>query len=349
MGLETAPFIDSLDTANPVGGTDPKSQGDDHIRLIKSAIKATFPGLTGAMTLTHTFLNTLFTRQYIAGNGLTGGGDLTADRTLTLGTPLTLTLLTANTVGADDHAHLLAIANAVGGGAPTAGLLSGADKVILDALEAIRVFGGLPVTGDFKTSLVKAAPTGWVIANGLTIGNAASGGTGRANADTVNLFAAIWDNIANTEAILQDSAGAPIARGANAAADYAANRRMPLPDMRGRVSAGWDNLANIARLTAPNDDTFGAVGGAGTHVLTLAELAAHNHGGVSSTDGAHTHSIAISNDAGFDAGGNTAIQQGGTINTASSGSHSHTISSAGGDTAHNNTQPTGIFNVLIKL
>ena len=48
MGLETATYINDLVSTNPVGGTDPKSQGDDHIRLIKAAIKATFPNLSGA-------------------------------------------------------------------------------------------------------------------------------------------------------------------------------------------------------------------------------------------------------------------------------------------------------------
>ncbi len=57
MGLETGTYIDSLVATNPVGATDPKSQGDDHIRLLKSTILASFPNITGAMTLTHTELN----------------------------------------------------------------------------------------------------------------------------------------------------------------------------------------------------------------------------------------------------------------------------------------------------
>ena len=40
-----------------------------------------------------------------AGNGLTGGGDLSADRTFTLGTPSTLTTATANAVTATSHTH----------------------------------------------------------------------------------------------------------------------------------------------------------------------------------------------------------------------------------------------------
>lgn len=42
MGLETATFLNDLVTTNPVSG-DSKSQGDDHLRLVKSAAKTTFP------------------------------------------------------------------------------------------------------------------------------------------------------------------------------------------------------------------------------------------------------------------------------------------------------------------
>lgn len=45
------------------------------------------------------------TRVLTAGNGLTGGGDLSADRTFTLGTPSTLTTSTTNAVTATSHTH----------------------------------------------------------------------------------------------------------------------------------------------------------------------------------------------------------------------------------------------------
>lgn len=56
MGLEAATFIDGLVATNPTG-TDQKLQGDDHLRLLKSTIKATFPNLTGALTGTQDQLN----------------------------------------------------------------------------------------------------------------------------------------------------------------------------------------------------------------------------------------------------------------------------------------------------
>jgi hypothetical protein len=57
VSLETGTYISDLNTANPTA-SDPKSQGDDHLRLIKSTVKATFPNVTGAVTLTHTQINT---------------------------------------------------------------------------------------------------------------------------------------------------------------------------------------------------------------------------------------------------------------------------------------------------
>ena len=58
MGLETGTYIDSLNSSNPTA-TDAVSEGDDHIRLIKSTVKATFPNLSNAVTSTHTELNLL--------------------------------------------------------------------------------------------------------------------------------------------------------------------------------------------------------------------------------------------------------------------------------------------------
>lgn len=56
MGLETGTYIDDLVATNPTAG-DLKSQGDDHLRLIKATIKASFPNISGPATLTHTELS----------------------------------------------------------------------------------------------------------------------------------------------------------------------------------------------------------------------------------------------------------------------------------------------------
>lgn len=58
MAVEAATTINQLDATKP-GINDLKSEGDDHIRLVKAAIKATLPNITGVVTSTHVELNHL--------------------------------------------------------------------------------------------------------------------------------------------------------------------------------------------------------------------------------------------------------------------------------------------------
>lgn len=51
MSLESAAFIKALIATNPEG-TDPKSQGDDHLRLIKSVLQSQFSGFTDGIAIT---------------------------------------------------------------------------------------------------------------------------------------------------------------------------------------------------------------------------------------------------------------------------------------------------------
>jgi hypothetical protein len=85
-------------------------------------------------------------------------------------------------------------------------------------------------TGDILESFA-ASRSGWIAADGGTIGSAASGAT-RANADTSALFTLLWDQCSNTVLPILDSAGVASTRGVSAAADYAANKRLPIPDLR---------------------------------------------------------------------------------------------------------------------
>jgi hypothetical protein len=98
MGLETGTYIDDLVATNPVSG-DQLSQADDHLRLIKSFILASFPNITGAMTATHTILNgldgrvtTLEAQNVVLDNGdtLTGTWTMPAATWTDLGTVTTV-------------------------------------------------------------------------------------------------------------------------------------------------------------------------------------------------------------------------------------------------------------------
>lgn len=195
-------------------------------------------------------------------------------------------------------------------------------------------------------------PAGWVFAAGKTIGNASSGATERANADTQALFEQLWASIANAELPIQDSTGAASTRGASATADFNANKRLPTPDLRGRGGVGKDNMGGTAanRLTTGgsgvNGATLGAAGGAETHTLTTAQMPSHNHG---VNDPTHYHGL--SNAAG--AGGNYAAGGGGygypTSSSTAYAATGITIQNNGSGGAHNNTQPSLVRNVILKL
>ena len=58
MSLESFNFIDSLNASNPTT-TDNVSEGDDHIRGIKSTLKTTFPNINGAVNATDEEINLL--------------------------------------------------------------------------------------------------------------------------------------------------------------------------------------------------------------------------------------------------------------------------------------------------
>lgn len=112
--------------------------------------------------------------------------------------------------------------------------------------------------------------SGFVRANGRTIGSASSGATERANLDCQALFEYLW----NADSNLSVSGG----RGASAAADWAANKTITLPDLRGRVLAGLPDMGNTdaGRLTSTffgaNPGQLGAGGGGQSQTLVTANL-----------------------------------------------------------------------------
>jgi len=205
-----------------------------------------------------------------------------------------------------------------------------------------------------------SAPNGWVRANGRTIGNASSSATERANADTETLFAFLWNNYA--DAVCAVSSG----RGASAAADYAANKTIALPDLRGRGLFGLDDMGNSAsgRLGSviTTATTNGASGGAETTTLAEGNLPSHTHTlanhthGVSGTSGiesvGHAHGFTTGN-AGTHTHGYSYAYRSGTLTsaggagnsywagdatpsstTASSGDHSHSGTTGSQDVNH---------------
>lgn len=125
-----------------------------------------------------------------------------------------------------------------------------------------------------------------------------------------------------------------------------------VPDMRGRVPAGKDNMGGTPanRLTTAGADvdgaTLGATGGAQTHTLTSAQIPAHSH---PVTDPTHSHSEStLTGGAGggsFGVGDN-GLKVGAT--TSSSATGITVGNNTGGGGAHPIVQPTMVCNYIIK-
>lgn len=222
-----------------------------------------------------------------------------------------------------------------------------------------------------------AAPAGWVYGSGRTIGDALSGATERANADTQALYVLWWEATSNSDVVIQDLSGTPLgSRGASALADFNAHRRLPLPDCRGRVIATKDNLGgstagNLSAAGGAFDGTaIGKAGGAQNQTLTNSQLPNHSHTvtdpqhahGTSQTNHAHTSlygsavSVAPGAGSALDVSGSGASTTGAqaniTILNASTGiSIPATAGGASptGGGSHPNVQPTLILSKIIKL
>ncbi len=129
-----------------------------------------------------------------------------------------------------------------------------------------------------------------------------------------------------------------------------------LPDLRGRVVAGQDDMGGTSanRLTNQtggiDGDTLGAVGGLETHTLTSAQLIAHVHTFTTSSNGDHSHtydkpSAGVAGNNSFSVSSFSFS----STSTGTSGAHTHTgtTDSSGGSEGHNNVQPTIILQKII--
>lgn len=191
--------------------------------------------------------------------------------------------------------------------------------------------------GTVNTYAGSTAPSGWLLCDGRS--------TGILRATYADLFAVVGTTYGSGDG----------------------STTFNLPDMRGRVPAGLDNMGGTAasRLTATvlsAANTLGATGGTQTHTMTSAEMPSHTH-----TQNAHTHSqnshghtltgddtyygnsyyvpqvirpfYGLSNTTSGGIGGTTATNN----NTTA------TNQNTGGGGAHLNTQPTLVLNYIIKF
>jgi len=131
-----------------------------------------------------------------------------------------------------------------------------------------------------------------------------------------------------------------------------------LPDLRGRVCAGKDDMGGsalglIGTVATDNGTivgtTLGSKGGTPTHILTTGEMPTHNH---TITDPGHVHTQAISpsggSPGGFVQANVSGVYASSGVNTFSNVT-SITINNTGGGTAHALLQPTIMANKLLRI
>lgn len=147
MGLESATYVSGLNTSNPVG-TDSKSQGDDHLRLIKSVLQSTFPNASKAF-------------RFPTATALDSGDS-----------PYTQLASEANTVYVCDSSSgsieidLLAAATAAAGFVFAVAKTSGSNSVTLDpsGAETINGASSLVLSADNAVAIVYCTGSTWYAA-----------------------------------------------------------------------------------------------------------------------------------------------------------------------------------------
>lgn len=95
-------------------------------------------------------------------------------------------------------------------------------------------------TGDVLWNLRSGNRPGFVPMNGGTIGSGASGATLRASVDAKALFIYLHTHVSNDQAPVLGG------RGANAEADFLANKTIVVPTMQGLIAGGVDDMGTAA-------------------------------------------------------------------------------------------------------
>lgn len=203
----------------------------------------------------------------------------------------------------------------------------------------------LAKTGDIKARYGSGTHVGWLPCNGLTMGSASSGAN-FASGDNEALFLFLWANDLTLEVVG--------GRGADAAADWAANKRLTLPDMRGRVLAGLDTMGNSAAGVLPNLDVVGEADGDDAAALVAGQVPLVSLASGSATGGTHAHTIpnVVFNLVESGGGEASAFIDVGTVNTGGTGTHTHTVTGTVGSaspTAVSRVQPVRGLTFYIKL
>lgn len=322
MGLESTTYISGF-TASWPEGTDQRKQGDDHIRLIKGVLQATFPNADKAFRFPSALAKSanytiLSTNQNATIYCDTTAGDFT----------LTLPSLAAGDAGwsckvtkTSTDANGVLVAAAAGNITSKVGAVATVRVGVL-AEPAEFFWTGTawlghkpgPMIGSTEEFDGASLPPGYLWADGATF-------SGTAFAE----LALVLGGTTKT-------------------------------DKRGRVSAGQDDMGGSSanRLTGLtgglNGDTLGATGGEEAHTLLEASIPVHTHAFTGNALAPHKHTTTLGNVDAANGIARGAVTGSGSVDTdnVSAGTPSGTNANYGGGGAHNNVQPTIVVNKIIR-
>ena len=336
MALESGTYIDSLVSTNPAA-TDSVAQADDHIRLIKSVLLATFPNMSGALNATHTELNII-------------DGDTAATAT----TLVDEDRMVINDEGTMVQVSLSDLLTYLNTALTTANALTTADA--LSSIQGLTYPDTDGAAGQFLSTdgagtLSFGSQTDFAMPPGLVFpfagttpptGYLLCDGTATYNTYEYRTLHAI---ISNTYGGTAYEAGVTDQSGVTTT--------FTVPDLRGRVIAGKGSGSVIASSILAQD-TLGATGGDDQITLTKEQsgLPAHGHGlsgGIHTTRNGGSSGLTGVVSGNFTSEGGEA--GGGTYTFGNTNFDNFSVnnnSGADASSAHDNVQPTMILNYVIK-
>lgn len=213
-----------------------------------------------------------------------------------------------------------------------------------------RIINSFVPTGLVVPWLSSTAPSGWIFADGSTIGNTGSGAT-YTGTTYEPLFQLLWSAPWSDATLpIMTSAGSSSTRTlGNLAADWTALKRLTTPDLRGRSVFGFDTTAARVNVSTSgiNSAIVGATGGADTIILVGNNIPGHTH--TVTVTYPDQPNIAVIANANIATDGSDTILTYGSPNTVTPSSNVATTSSTGSGTAVNKMPPTIILPWIIKL
>lgn len=352
MSLEAATYISQFVQSNPTA-VDPKAQGDDHLRLIKTVLKTTFPNANKAFK----FPNSTAAQTSTYAVGATEDGSIipmnarAAAREVDLPADPGLDGATIKVIKADHSFNPVTIdgnGNTINGESSVV-LYQRYQSVTLVWSEATEewfaTYDRVPHIGSMMIWSGASAPSGFIFAAG-TIGNAGSGATNRANEDCLGLFQHFYQ-------LSNDICPVSGGRGASAIADFDAGKTITVLDARGRAIFGKDDMISAAsRLTDEGTgnsgtagDVLGSSGGIQAELFELTDLPTTSLALTIDDNGNHLHAFAGEFGVGDGSlGGSGDLLLRGPLTTRftnAGGSHSHT-----GTVKMNNTAGQDYFSKI---